>query len=61
MNDLQVLAQEMGAMWDELRGDTLAIKAISLVQWAERRAQLDVLVASVVKARPNIDWRLGTN
>lgn len=59
MDDLQLLAQEMGAMWDELRGDTLAIKAISLVQWAERRAQIDVLVATITKARPNIDWRLG--
>jgi hypothetical protein len=46
-------------MWDALRGDTLAIKSISLVQWAEQRAQLDVLVAAVVKARPAIDWRLG--
>lgn len=59
MNDLQTLAQDVGAMWDELRGDTLATKSISLVQWAERRGQIDVLVAFVVKARPNIDWRLG--
>jgi hypothetical protein len=58
MNDLQMLAQDVGAMWDALRGDTLVIKAISLVQWAEQRAQLDVLVAAVVKARPAIDWRL---
>lgn len=58
MNDLELLAQEVGAKWDDLRGDTLAIKAIALVRWAEDRQQLFELMVALIKVRPNIDWSL---
>lgn len=58
MNDLELLAQEVGAKWDDLRGDTLAIKAIALVRWAEERQQLFELMVALIKVRPNIDWSL---
>ena len=56
LSDLELLAQELDVKWDELRGDTLAIKAISLVRWAEEHDQLFALMVSVIKVRPHIDW-----
>lgn len=58
MNDLELLAQEVGAKWDDLRGDTLAIKAIALVRWAENNERLFDLMVAVIKVRPHLDWSL---
>lgn len=46
----------MGARWDDLRGDTLSMKALSLVEWAERHALLYELMHAIIKQRNDIDW-----
>lgn len=56
LDELETLAVSFGIRWDELRGETLQIKAASLVLWAERRESLYALLVAIIKQRPDIDW-----
>lgn len=53
-----MLAVDVGARWDNLHGDTLLVRAASLVAWAERNDRLLALLVAVVDARPGVDWSL---
>ena len=58
LEELEVLASDVGATWDNLHGDTLLARASSLVAWAERNDRLLALLIAVVNARPGVDWSL---
>jgi hypothetical protein len=57
LNDLQILAQDIGATWDELQGETLHLRAYSLVEWAQKTHNLLALTLAISRSRPSIDWR----
>lgn len=57
MDELEILATDAGARWDNLRGDTLIVRAASLVAWAERHERLLTLMQHIVAARPGVDWK----
>lgn len=58
LEELEVLAIDAGARWDNLPGDTLLARAASLVAWAERNDRLLTLLVAVVNVRPGVDWSL---
>lgn len=57
MDELRILAGDVGARWDNLRGETLVTRAASLVTWAERHDRLLALMQQIVATRQGIDWR----
>jgi hypothetical protein len=57
LDELQILSLAMGASWENLHGETLDIKAAALVEWAENRDLLYDLTRTVIRQRPDIDWR----
>lgn len=57
LDELQVLAANVGCRWDDLAGDTLPMKAVALANWAQRNEQLYQLTQAVIDARPLADWR----
>lgn len=58
LDELEALAAEAGATWDELRGQTALGKANALVDWATRNDRLLALTVLVVRSRPDNleDW-----
>lgn len=58
MEELEALAAEAGAKWDELRGQTILGKANAMVDWAARNDRLLTLMYAVIRARPDSreDW-----
>lgn len=58
LEELEVLAVDVGAKWDNLAGNTLIARAASLVAWAERNDRLLTLLVAVVNVRPGVDWSL---
>ena len=54
--ELRTLAHDVGVSADNLRGETLMLRAASLVSWAERNDRLLTLMREVIRAPPNIDW-----
>lgn len=57
MDELRILAGDVGARWDNLRGETLVARAASLVAWAEANDGLLTLMSAIVATRQGIDWR----
>lgn len=57
MDELRILAGDVGARWDNLRGETLVARAASLVAWAERHDRLLTLMQQIIATRQGIDWR----
>lgn len=55
-DELVLVAYEFGVNWDVLPGDTLAIKAHSLILQADRTDRLNELLAILSSERPNIIW-----
>jgi hypothetical protein len=58
LEELKVLAVDVGAKWDNLSGDTLIARSVSLVAWAERNERLLPLLVAVATARPGVDWSI---
>lgn len=52
LNEMQSLAIDIGAAWEDLHGDTVTEKAIALIDWSRRHWRYDTLVQAVRKARP---------
>lgn len=59
LDEMQSLAIDIGATWENLSGQTLIGKAGALVSWAERHAKLMALMHAVILARPDNreDWQ----
>lgn len=51
--ELDDLASRVGARPEDMMGETIARRAVSLVQWAQRRDKLDALIATACDLRPN--------
>lgn len=51
-DELRTLAGDVGVPWTEIEGDTLPVKAASLIAWMTRRNKLDLLLAEVKRLRP---------
>jgi hypothetical protein len=56
MEELRTLATDVGAGWDNLRGETLVARAGALVRWAEVNDRLFTLMKAVIAARPGVEW-----
>jgi hypothetical protein len=56
MEELRTLATDVGAAWDNLRGETLVARAGALVRWAEVNDRLFTLMKAVIAARPGVEW-----
>ena len=52
LEELQLLAADLKVDWAELEGQTLPLKASSLIAWLTRRDRLDELTAAVKQLRP---------
>lgn len=55
-NELKTLAYDLNINWGELAGETLSIKALSLITYMESRGQLHNLITYLEDTRPNINW-----
>ena len=57
LDELEIIAADLGAVWDDLRGETISIKALSLVGWAERHALLyELMQAAIRRGGKDVDW-----
>ncbi|MCL4266669.1 MAG: hypothetical protein KJ069_25985 [Anaerolineae bacterium] len=56
IEELKLVAFELGINWDDLSGDKISTKAQSLVVLADHTGKLDELIAIVSKERPNVTW-----
>lgn len=56
LQDLQLLAHDLGVEYDNLSGSTLDARALALIQHFRRRGQLTVLVDALRRSRPNVEW-----
>jgi hypothetical protein len=54
--ELQTLAHDIGADYEELAGDTKTAKAIQLIQYAARHGKIVDLVEACRRERPDVDW-----
>ncbi|MFQ5400534.1 MAG: hypothetical protein ACE5E7_13170 [Anaerolineae bacterium] len=55
LGELKTLAFDLGIEYEELEGDNKSVKALALVQYAQRYELYDDLVAYVQRARPHLD------
>ncbi|MAT99471.1 MAG: hypothetical protein CL608_20205 [Anaerolineaceae bacterium] len=56
LEELRVLCLDVGVRYDALSGDTIDTKAASLLAYAERRGQLNKLMAALQQERPHVKW-----
>lgn len=56
LNDIEIMCADLGIDYEELAGDTKSVKVRALVQYCERRGQLNELLAKVKAARPLRTW-----
>jgi hypothetical protein len=56
LGEVNSLCFELGIVYENLGGQGLEAKALSLVQYAQRHGLYDRLAASVQKARPHLDF-----
>jgi len=54
--ELQSVAFDLGVDRDSLRGETRSEKALALLDYMERRDQLDTLIQRVAVLRPHVNW-----
>lgn len=54
LEDLRLLSDDLGIDFEELRGETLSMKALSLVQYMRRRLRYDELTEMVREKRPSL-------
>ena len=56
LEELRVLCLDVGIRYDALSGDTIDTKAASLLAYADRRGQLNKLIAALQQERPQAKW-----
>lgn len=56
LQDLQLLAHDLGVEYDNLSGSTLDARALALIQHFRRRGQLATLTDALRRSRPNVEW-----
>lgn len=54
--ELQSVVFDLGVDWDSLQGETRSVKARALLDYMERRDQLDALIQRVAVLRPQMNW-----
>ena len=56
LGELRTLAFDLNIEFEDLSGETKSTKALSLIEFADRRGRLDDLVRYVMRLRPNVEW-----
>lgn len=56
LDELHVLCFDLGIRYDDLSGDTISTKSVSLLAYAHRRGQLDQLMSALQRERPRAKW-----
>jgi hypothetical protein len=56
-DELEQLCFELGIDYKDLRGEVIAVKALELVRFLDRRGELSKLIECVERERPNVQWR----
>ncbi|MBK8905590.1 MAG: tetratricopeptide repeat protein [Anaerolineaceae bacterium] len=59
LDELRTLCFQLDVRYDDLSGDTLTNKTLSLVEYARRHGRFNDLVAAVQKARPHLELTAG--
>lgn len=52
MDELQMIAFALGVDWDELKGTTKSLKTVALIQYVDRRGEMDGMLALLSEERP---------
>lgn len=60
LDEIRVLCLDLGIRYEELSGETISAKSASLIAYADRRGQLDLLMVLLHKVRPSVRWPLPT-
>lgn len=55
-DELKLLCFDLGLDYENLGGDTKAIKCLELILYAERRGKLENLLVICEKVRPGVNW-----
>lgn len=56
LDELRMVSFALGVDWDELKGTTKSVKTVALVQFIDRRAEMDSLLDLLREERPSISW-----
>jgi hypothetical protein len=56
LEELEILASDLGIDWDELSGTTKSKKVLELIKYLQQRNYLDNLMVYLHNSRPNTDW-----
>ncbi|WP_420629257.1 NACHT domain-containing protein [Candidatus Leptofilum sp.] len=56
LEELRILCLDVGIRYETLSGDTIDTKAASLLAYADRRGQLNKLMAALQQERPQAKW-----
>lgn len=56
LQDLELLAHDLGVEFGNLKGETLDARALALVQYVIRRGQLLRLTDALRRLRPDVEW-----
>jgi tetratricopeptide (TPR) repeat protein len=58
LEELRLLCASLDIPYEHLRGESLPDRALSLLQYADKRDRLPDLVAQCARERPNLAWQL---
>ena len=56
LNELELLAKDIGVSIENLHGSTLEMKSSELVSYFVRRGRLEELISALLQERPKINW-----